>query len=190
MNRIRKFAGALLLGAALTVAGQTPPPEVAGIIARSQEALDRNDDQQALSLIQSGFGRFPNDENLRVQMARIYVYQKHDRQAIGLMNAILLANPSSRNAKLELAEIFGYRENYRESDRLYRELLAADPADEAAALGLIHNLILEDKKDEAREQARLAIARHPASLLLQQYSDYLASSSGPGAEVRTLYHGR
>src|SRR6267154_940185 len=188
MNRIRKFAGALLLGAALTAAGQIPSPEVAAIVARSQEALDRNDDQQALSLIQTGFGRFPNDENLRIQMARVYVYQKHDRQAMGLLNAILLANPSSRNAKLELAEIFGYRENYRESDRLYRELLAADPADEAAALGLIHNLILEDKKDEAREQARLALVRHPASLLLRQYNDYLASA--PGTEVQARYRGR
>jgi len=187
---MRKFAGALLLCAALTAAGQTPSPEVAAIVAQSQEALDRKDDQQALGLIQAGFARFPNDENLRIQMARVYVYQKHDRQAIGLLNAILLANPSSRNAKLQMAEIFGYRENYRESDRLYRDLLAADPGDEAAALGLIHNLILEDKKDEAREQARLAIARHPASLRLQQYSDYLAASSGPGAEVRTLYHGR
>ena len=190
MKRIKKFAGALLLCAALTAAGQIPSPEVVAIVARSQEALDRNDDQQALSLIQAGFGRFPNDENLRIQMARVYVYQKHDRQAMGLLNAILLANPSSRNAKLQLAEIFGYRENYRESDRMYRELLAADAGDEAAALGLIHNLILEGKRDEAREQARLAITRHPASLLLQQYSDYLAASSGPGAEVRTLYHGR
>src|SRR5205807_8401671 len=132
--RIRKFAGALLLCAALTAAGQTPSPEVAAIIAQSQEALDRKDDQQALSLIQAGFGRFPSDENLRIQMARIYVYQKHDRQAMGLLNAILLANPSSRNAKLQMAEIFGYRENYRESDRLYRDLLAANPGDEAAAL--------------------------------------------------------
>lgn len=190
MNRIGKLAGALLLGAALTAAGQVPSPEVAAIVAQSQQALDRHDDQQALSLLQAGFGRFPNDENLRIQMARVYVYQKHDRQAIGLLNAILLANPSSRNAKLQLAEIFGYRENYRESDRLYRDLLAADAGDEAAALGLIHNLILEDKKDEAREQARLAIAHHPASLLLQQYSDYLAKTSAPGTEIRTQYHGR
>ncbi len=44
MKLIRKFAGALLLCAALTAAGQIPSPEVAAIVARSQEALDRNDE--------------------------------------------------------------------------------------------------------------------------------------------------
>ena len=101
--------------------------------------------------------------------------RKRDRQAIGLLNSILLANSSSRNAKLELAQIFGYRENYRESDRLYRELLATDPNDETAALGLVHNLSLEGKRAEARAELQQAFTRHPTSLQLQQYSDYLAS---------------
>ena len=94
MRPIRKLAIGLLLCAALTAAGQTPSPEVAAIVAQSQEALARHDDQQALSVIQAGFSRFPNDEALQIQKARVYVYQKHDRQAIGLLNAILLATPS------------------------------------------------------------------------------------------------
>ena len=125
--------------------------------------------------IQEGLIRFPNREELQIQLARIYVEQKHDRQAIGLLNSILLANPASRNAKLELAQIFGYRENYKESDRLYRELLTANPDDEAASLGLVHNLTLEGKRAEARAQLQQAFARHPTSLQLQQYSDYLAA---------------
>lgn len=167
---------------------QAPSPEVEKIIAQSQEALNQHDDNKALSLVQSGFSSFPNDENLRIQMARIYVYQKHDRQAIGLLNSILMATPGHRGATLELAEIFGYRENYRESDRLYRQLLTADPGDEAASLGLVHNLILEGKRDEAREIASQALKSHPNSLLLQQYSDYLESSRG--SEIRERYSRR
>src|SRR6478672_932180 len=154
----------------------TPEQEVAQIVAQSQEALAEHNEQKALSLIQAGLIKFPNNESLQIQLARIYVEQKHDRQAIGLLNAILLANPNSRNARLQLAQIFGYRENFRESDRLYRELLSANADDEAASLGLVHNLLLEGKKAEARAQLQQAFAHHPTSLQLQQYSDYLAAN--------------
>jgi tetratricopeptide (TPR) repeat protein len=155
---------------------QTPDQETLQIVAQSQQALSQHDAPKALSLIHDGLVRFPQDESLEIQLARIFVAQKRDRQAIGLLNTILLANPSSRNAKLELAQIFGYRDDYRESDRLYRELLSANPDDEAASLGLVHNLVLEGKKLEARAQLQQAFARHPTSLQLQEYSDYLANS--------------
>src|SRR5262245_46494746 len=104
-------------------ADETPAQEALRIVALSQQALAEHDEAKALTLIKEGLVRFPDQEELKIQLARIYVEQKHDRQAIGLLNSILLANPNSRNAKLALAQIFGYRENYRESDRLYGELL-------------------------------------------------------------------
>lgn len=183
---IVRLVSALLAFAGMHLFSQQPvsPPsraqEVAQIVAQSQESLSDHNEQKALSLIQDGLIQFPNDEELRIQLARIYVEQKRDRQAIGLLNSILLANPDSRNARLELAQIFGYRENYKESDRLYRELLTANPDDEAAALGLVHNLTLEGKRAEARAQLQQAFARHPTSLQLQQYSDYLASDPVEG----------
>jgi Tfp pilus assembly protein PilF len=162
--------------------------EVAKIVALSQEALDAHNEQQALTLIKDGLVRFPDDESLKIQLARIYVEQKHDRQAMGLLNGILLANPASRNAKLTLAQLYGYRDNYKESDRLYQELLAANPDDEAAALGLVHNLILEGRRTEARQQVQQAVARHPTSLELQQYNDYLAENPGSETQpVRTVH---
>lgn len=186
--RIRHIAAfavivlAYLPGKLPALAQQTPDQEVSSIVAQSQAALNQHDEPQALTLIKEGLARFPEDESLKIQLARIYVEQKHDRQAIGLLNSLLLANPSSRNARLALAQVFGYRENYRESDRLYRELLSANPDDEAAALGLVHNLILEGKKEEARQQLQQAFAQHPTSLELQQYSDYLAEA--PVRETR------
>src|ERR1051326_2653670 len=162
--------------------------EVAQIVAQSQEALNDHDEQKALALIKDGLVRFPDNEDLKIQLARVYVQQKHDHQAMGLLNGILLPNPSSRNARLALAQLFGYRENYRESDRLYQELLAANPDDEAASLGLVHNLILEGRRADARLQEQQAITRHPTSLELQQYSDYLLEN--PGSErqaVRTVH---
>jgi tetratricopeptide (TPR) repeat protein len=161
--------------------------EIARLVTESQMALGQHDEQKALSVVKEGLVRFPNNESLQIQLARIYAEQKHDRQAIGLLNAVLLANASSRNAKLELAQIFGYRESYRESDRLYRELLAANADDEAAALGLVHNLLLEGKKAEARAQLQQAFAHHPTSLQLQQYSDYLAANPSENQQ-RNVHH--
>ena len=165
-----------LLGTRRGFAEQGPEQEVAQIVALSRQAIDQHDEQKSLSLLREGLVRFPESEEIKLQLARVYVTHKRDRQAIELLNEILLANPTSRNAKLQLAQIFGYRENNKESDRLYRELLAANPDDEAAALGLVHNLILEGKKDAARAQLREAFSRHPTSLKLQQYNDYLSAN--------------
>ena len=183
---VRIAATLLALASAHLFSQETRDQEVSQIVSRSQEALGEHNEQKALSLIQEGLVRFPNDDELRIQLARIYVAQKHDRQALGLLNAILLANPSSRNAKLELAQIYGYRENYKESDRLYRELLTANADDEAAALGLVHNLALEGNRAEARAQLQQAFTRHPTSLQLQQYSDYLAADPVEG-QARKLH---
>jgi Tfp pilus assembly protein PilF len=166
---------------------QEPRQEVLQIMALSQQALEQHDETKALALIQEGLVLFPDYADLKVQLARVYVQQKHDRQAMGLLNGILLANPTHRNAKLELAQIFGYRENYRESDRLYRELLEANADDEAASLGLVHNLILEGKRDAARQELQQALTRHPTSLELLQYSDYLAEKPAGETPVRTVH---
>jgi hypothetical protein len=171
----------LALATTVLYARQAPDQGSVQIAAQSQEALDLHDPGKALALVQEGLRRFPDDEALQVQMARIYAYQRQDRQGIDLLNALLHKKPASRSAKLELAEIFGYRANYRQSDRLYRELLAANANDEAASLGLIHNLILEGKKTEARRELARAATLHPTSLELQRYKDYLAAN--PGGEV-------
>jgi hypothetical protein len=190
MNRATiAFTLVLLLAAASALHAQQPPrPESVQIAAQSQEALSNRDEAKALALVKEGLARSPGDDTLEIQLARIYAYQRHDGQALGLLNAVLLRNPHNREAKLELAHLYGYRLNYSQSDRLYRELLAADANDEAASLGLVHNLILEGKRAEARQEVDRALARHRTSLGLQQYSDYLAANSG--SEVRKQTNNR
>ncbi|HKF19913.1 MAG TPA: hypothetical protein VKE93_00010 [Candidatus Angelobacter sp.] len=183
------FPLVLLLAAASALdAQQSPRPESVQIAIQSQEALNNHDEAKALALVQAGLARFPGDDTLEIQLARIYAYQRHDRQALGLLNAALIRNPKNREAKLEVAHLYGYQRNYTQSDRYYRELLAADANDEAASLGLVHNLIFEGKKVEARQEVDRALARHPTSLGLQQYSDYLAAN--PTSETRKQTNNR
>src|SRR5258708_38322132 len=96
MKRIKKFAGALLLCAALTAAGQIPSPEVAAIVARSQEALDRNDDQQDLGLIQAGLGLNPGGSRRRRQDRSLEVWRC---RVAGLAAKLGLVEPSYRGRR-------------------------------------------------------------------------------------------
>jgi len=187
---------ALLLVNVCLAAGQqtatatqpTAASDVTQLVVQSQQALDQHDERKALSVIEDGLVRFPNNADLQVQRARIHVYQKQDKQAISLLHAVLLANPDQRNAKLLLAQIYGYRAEYPQSDRIYQTLLAANPKDEAAGLGLVHNLILEGKREQAQMQAKTSLEKIPNSLELQQYIDYLAAN--PRTESARQYVGR
>jgi tetratricopeptide (TPR) repeat protein len=181
---------ALSAGTATGMAQQLAAPTISQVIAQSDEALAQNDVPKALTLVRDALARHPGDEQLLLQEARIAVYQKHDKQAITLVNGVLRKNRASRDGKLTLAQIYGYRGDYRKSDSLYRELLAANPADEAAAVGLIHNLVLEDKREQARTELQKALKLNPTSLRLLEYSDYLTPAKAVAGRRETpeLFH--
>jgi len=185
-----RIATTTALFVALTLcahAQQQSELEVTEIVAKSQRALDTHDQAQALKLMQDGLTRFPADQDLQLQLARVYVYKKQDREAIALLQSILEKDPSNRKAKLALAQIYGYHENFQKSDALYREVLAARPGDEPAELGLVRNLVVEGKTAAAREELQSAIQRNPTSLGLQQYNEYLTSTATSN-EGRTEYY--
>ena len=188
--RCGSIAGIVVFLVLSATAQQSSPAQPSQIVAQSQQALTEHNPKDALRLVLDGLVAYPDNDDLELQLARIFVYEKRDHQAIDKINVVLRRNPSNREAKLALAQVYGYREEYRLSDPIYRELLASDPNDEAAALGLVHNLVLEGKHDEARLQLKTALDRHPDSLLLLEYNDYLVSSPRASEETRTANYGR
>jgi tetratricopeptide (TPR) repeat protein len=187
-----RIAGTTIMFVALALCAYAQQPSelaVVEIVAQSQHALDIHDHAQALRLVQDGLRHFPDDQDLQLQLARIYVYRKQDREAIALLQSILQKEPSNRKAKLALAQIYGYREKFQKSDALYREILAAGAGDEPAELGLVRNLLVEGKGTAAKEELQAAMQRNPTSLGLQQYNDYVASSPASVTEGRAeFYH--
>lgn len=187
----RGLIAAILAVLSVSAVGQTAHPlQPAQIVVRSQQALIQHNEKEALRLVLDGLSAFPDSDELQLQLARVFIYQKHDAQAIQKINAVLRRNPSSRNARIELAQLYGYHDDYKRSDPIYRQLLAENPADETAALGLIHNLVLEGKRDEARRQLQAALQRHPTSLLLLEYNDYLTAAAESAEETRARNFGR
>ena len=188
--RSGSIAGILLMLLLSSVAQQPAPSQPSQIVAQSRQALTDHNPKEALRLVLDGLVVFPDNEELELQLARVFVYEKHDVEALAKINSILGRNPSNRDAKLALAQIYGYREEYKKSDPIYRELLQQSPEDEAAALGLIHNLLLEGKREEARLQLQAALQHHPTSLLLLEYNDYLSASARSTQEARRSNYGR
>lgn len=153
-------------------------------IAQSQSALEIGDFKKALAVIQEALKSLPEDGMLRLQLARIYVYQHRDKQALLVLEDVVRKDPSNRKAALELAQTLGYHGDYKRSDQMYRQMLAANANDEPAAIGLVRNLIHEGRRDEAHRELRQALERHPDNLVLLRYEDYLAGAEKAGLERR------
>jgi len=149
-----------------------------------QAALRHRHYSQATRILEEALKRFPGNVQLRLELGRVYVYQRQDRRAMDIFRAILRDDPSNRETKLELARVLSYDRKYEAANQLFRDLLSTNPDDEAAAIGLAGNLLFLKKKDEARREVEQALARHPNSLRLQEYRDALLKNQLPVAASR------
>jgi len=153
-------------------------------VTDEQVALRHRHYSQAIRILEDALKRFPGNAQLRLELGRVYVYQRQDARAMDIFRAILRDDPSNRETKLELARVLSYDGKYEAANQLFRDLLSTNPDDEAAAIGLAGNLLFLKKKDEARREVEQALARHPNSLRLQEYRDALLKNQLPVAASR------
>jgi thioredoxin-like negative regulator of GroEL len=153
-------------------------------IAKAEAALRHRHYSQAIRTLEDALKQFPGDVQLRLELGRVYVYQRQDSRSTEVFRAILRDDPSNREAKLELARVLSYDKKYAPANQLFRELLATNPNDEAASIGLVGNLLAGKKRDDARREVEQALARHPNSLRLQEYRDDLLKDQSPLAASR------
>src|SRR5258708_13428423 len=173
------------LAFAVIVVGKAPESRAAEgssvrqSITEAQVALRHQHYSQASRTLEDALKRFPGNLQLRLELGRVYVYQRQDSRAMEVFRDVLRDDPSNREAKLELARVLSYGGKYESANQFFRELLATNPNDEAAAIGLVRNLLFQKKKDDARREVEQALARHPNSLHLQQYRDDLLKNLSP-----------
>jgi thioredoxin-like negative regulator of GroEL len=177
------FAAFLLIGKTAE-AQSAEATSVQQGVSDEQVALRHRHYSQAIRILEDALKRFPGNAQLRLELGRVYVYQRQDSRATEIFRAILRDDPSSREARLELARVLSYDKKYEPANQLFRELLATNPNDEAAAIGLVRNLLFQKKKDDARREVEQALARHPNSLRLQEYRDALLKNQFPLADSR------
>jgi len=144
----------------------------ASLVAGREAVLSRNY-SKAVSILRTATEQYPQDARLKLELGRAYLYRGNFHQAEEIFRSLLAADAGNRDAKLELAHALRHQGKLRQADELYRELLASDPRDEPAAIGLANNLIRENQLTEAAKVLDAALAVHPNSLRLQEYSDRL-----------------
>ena len=172
------FAAILLVGEMQPAWGQEEP-SVQQSIAAAQAALRHRHYLQAIRTLEDSLQRFPGNTQLRLELGRVYVYQRQDRKAIEVFRAILRDDPSKREPKLELARVLSFNGKYEAANQLFHELLVTNANDEAAAIGLVRNLLIQKTRDKARREVEQALAHHPNSLRLQEYRDDLLKNQSP-----------
>jgi hypothetical protein len=172
------FAVILLLGKA-PESNAEDGASVQQSITDAQAALRHRHYSRASRTLEDALKRFPGNVQVRLELGRVYVYQRQDSRAMEVFRDVLRDDPSNREAKLELARVLSYHRKYEPANQLFRELLATNPNDEAAATGVVRNLLFQQKKDDARRAVEQALARHPNSLRLQEYRDVLLKNQLP-----------
>ncbi len=172
------FAAFLLIGKTAE-AQAAEATSVQQSVSDEQVALRHRHYSQAIRILEDALKRFQGNAQLRLELGRVYVYQRQDSRATEIFRAILRDDPSNREAKLELARVLSYDKKYEPAKQLFRELLATNPNDEAAAIGLVRTLVIQRKRDDARREVEQALARHPNSLRLQEYRDDLLKNQLP-----------
>ncbi len=137
MLRIYIFRISLILAVILLgKASETRAAEEVSVqqsIAEAQVALRHRHYSQASQTLQDALARFPGNAQLRLELGRVYVYQRQDARATEIFRGILRDDPSNREAKLELARVLSYDGKYEPANQLFREMLATNANDEAAA---------------------------------------------------------
>src|SRR5258708_18319132 len=96
------FAAVLVAG----MASQTRAEEAATVaqsIAEAQTALRHRHYSQASPTLEDALKRFPGNVQLRLELGRIYVYQRQYSRAIEFFRAILRDDPAGPEATLEPA---------------------------------------------------------------------------------------
>jgi tetratricopeptide (TPR) repeat protein len=151
-------------------------------LASAEAALRQHNTSEAIHLLKDALKRSPDDQRLRVELGKAYLYKGQDGRAIRIFREVLSVEPANRSAKLELAKLLAKQHHYRTSDQLYRELIATDANDEAASIGLVHDLMMQHRIPEARQELDRSLPLHPNSLALQDYQDSLDSGQTLAAE--------
>src|SRR2546429_7231809 len=97
-----------------------------------QAALRHRHYSQATRILEDALKRFPGNVQLRLELGRVYVYQRQDRRAMDIFRAILRADRANRETKPELAAVLGYGRKYQAANHIFAELQSTTPAGEAA----------------------------------------------------------
>jgi len=106
----------------------------------------------------------PDDEDLRFELAELYLAMKQPEKAVRTMEDLILRNPDSVRANLTLANAYFSSNQPAEAVPYYRRVLELDPEKEGVRLHLAIALVRAGSVDLASAELKALLKENPDSL--------------------------
>jgi len=138
------------------------PENPQGIINSALIALDRDDNQKAISILSPVAADFPDEYSIQYLLGMSFnIVKNYEMAAVFLDNARQIA-PNSRNTLHLLAIVNENLDNFSISDGIYQQLIQSDSTDAQAYNNYAYSLIERgDKYELSKKYSRMAIELAP-----------------------------
>lgn len=125
----------------------------------------------------------PDDTRVKVELVKVYYYQKKNKEAAALIKQIPL-NQLSPEEELILAEIAVSEKNYPQAEEAYRKIAAgSSEKKEEAQLKLAEVLSWDKKYEESLAIYQDLLKKHPHDLYLRRQYAMVLSWAGKNEEA-------
>lgn len=103
----------------------------------------------AAALYRKALARRPEDDDIRVKLARIESWQGRYDEAATLYRDVLTRHPVDLDVRVALARVLSWQKQFGEAERLYRDVLEEVPTHLDAKQGLADTLVWANRPAEA-----------------------------------------
>jgi tetratricopeptide (TPR) repeat protein len=132
--------------------------------ARARMLLAEGDREGALQAYHNAVDYDPDNEDLRFELAELYIAIEQPVKAIQVVEDILLRNPNSVRANLILADAYFGNNQPDKAIPYFRRVLELDPENEEIRLHLAIALVRVGDIDLASETLKELLKRYPDSM--------------------------
>ncbi len=130
---------------------------------RARMLLADNDHEAAVEAYRSAIDYDPDDEDLRFELAEIYIAIEQSEEAIRMIEDVLLRNPDSVKANLTLGNAYFSNRQPDKAIPYFRHVLELDPGNEQIRLHLAIALVRIGDVDLASEELKQLLKLYPDS---------------------------
>jgi len=127
---------------------------VQGVLDAASALCSRDENLEALKLLEEALGRFPNHLGLKTMLGIVLSRLGRDNEAEAVLRSVLRRDPSDERATSALGRLLDNSLRTEEAERMYRGLLDRKPASHTVLDDLCDLLLDAEQFDEAHRLAK------------------------------------
>jgi cellulose synthase operon protein C len=135
------------------------PDQVSALIGEADALLALNDAPGAQRYVQRALSVAPRSPEALLAGINMALHDNQPTQAAALARRLIEAQPDQARPHLLLAQVEQLRSRHADAMAAFRQALKLNPENAAAAAGLYRSMLLNGKRDEAKQLAQNWLAR-------------------------------